>query len=180
MANLNIGRKSGFIIRSGVRRRETIWVGVQEVNVTLAAANSAALINTGGVGIAALRPFTVVRTRLTWFCRSDQTGALESYQAALGVAVVTDQASAIGITAVPTPFTDIDSDIWLMHETVAGIFLFISGSGVHPVGGTLRQLDSKAMRKVEDGFNLSFMLENSGVSNGTTNLTSGRVLLKLH
>jgi len=38
--------------------------------------------------------------------RSDQFVATEGYEIAIGMAVVSDQALAIGVTAVPTPFTD--------------------------------------------------------------------------
>ena len=180
MANIRTGRKSGFILRGGVRRRETLWFDVPESVNTLAAANSAVIVSTLATAAKNLRPFTIIRSRLNWHCRSDQTGALERYQVAMGLAVVSDQATAIGVTAVPTPFTDLFSDLWFLHQITAGNFTFVSGIGFDPVGGIEKDIDSKAMRKVEDGQDLVFVLENSAQSSGSTNITAGRLLIKLH
>ena len=166
-------------LRQG-QRRESIWIGVTETVTTLAAANTAALILTLNATALALRPFTVVRTRLDWVIRSDQTGALESYQVALGAAVVSDQSVAIGVTAVPTPFTDLASDLWFVHEIVFGTFLFVSGAGFAQPASSERTIDSRAMRKVEDGQDIVFVLENSGISDGSFNKMAGRMLVKLH
>ncbi len=46
--------------------------------------------------------------------------------------------------------------------------------------GVMRTLDSKAMRKVEDGQDMAFTLENSSLSAGSTTAIVGRVLVKLH
>ena len=160
--------------------RETLWASVEESLTVLPAADSAALINSAGASVLALRPFTVVRSRIHIFVKSDQTGALENAQVGYGIAVVSDQASSIGITAVPQPFTNLDSDLWLMHEILTASFIFVSGSGFDPVGGVWKDADSRAMRKVEDGQDLVFVIENSGQSSGSSTLTAGRVLLKLH
>jgi len=180
MANVVTGRRSGLVLRGGRERRQTLWFTLPEATLTLAAANSAGRFLVLNAAALALRPFTVVRTRLSFFARSDQTGALETWQVAIGAAVVTDQASAIGVTAVPTPFTDLGSDSWFVHQIVTGVFLFISGVGVHPTGGRIIDVDSKAMRKVEDGSDINFTAENSGISAGTTIVTAGRMLVKLH
>ncbi len=180
MANLRIGRRSGLVRRGGRMVRETAWVGVTEVNIVLSGANSSAIQNSASASLLNLRPFTVVRSRIEWFCKSDQTVGLERYQAALGFAVVSDQALAIGVTAVPTPFNDIHSDLWFMHEIIAGSFTFVSGVGFEPVGGIYKSIDSRAMRKVEDGQDIALVIENSGISLGTDNMTAGRLLIKLH
>ncbi len=118
MANISRSRKSGFTLRSGVMRRETAWVGGVFSSTALATASSAALINSFGAGVLALRPFTIVRTRgLLWF-RSDQVAVGETQRAAYGEAVVSDQSVAIGITAVPTLVTDSFSDLWFVFETL--------------------------------------------------------------
>ncbi len=93
--------RRGRVFRSGRQVRETLWVGITESVTTLASANSAFLINSGNAALLALRPFTIVRTLGYFATRSDQTGASENYDAALGISVVSDQALAIGITAVP-------------------------------------------------------------------------------
>ena len=180
MTAIRTSHKSGFLLRNGVQRRQTQWVGVTETSTTLAAANSSALISLGNAALLADTPFTIVRTRLTWYVRSDQTAALEGYQTAIGMGVFSDAAIQVGVASLPTPFTDLGSDAWLMHETIAGVFIFISGVGIDPVGGILRQLDSKAMRKVEDGDNIAIVGENSGNAFGSVGQLSGRFLIKLH
>ena len=166
-------------LRQG-QRRESLWFSVGESQVTLAAANTAVLTNLLNAAALALTPFTIVRTILNWSMRSDQTAATESAETGLGVAVVSVQASAIGVTAVPTPFTDLGSDLWLLHQVIQSSFIFISGVGFNQPANTQRLVDSRAMRKVEEGQDVVFVLENSGVSDGTFNQLSGRMLIKLH
>ena len=158
-----------------------MWVGISESRTTLASANTAVLIAVGNAALLALRPFTIVRTRLFFGVSSDQAAASQNWDVALGAAIVSDQASAIGITAVPTPFTDLGSDLFFLHEIQANRFVFVSGVGFDPNGAPLgRPVDSKAMRKVNDDQDVAFVLENSSLSNGTTVYVAGRMLIKLH
>ena len=180
MARATTSRKSGFILRGGVMRRETLWIGSQGSTVNLASANAAAFLFSLNSAALALTPFTVVRTRGTWFVKSDQTGALEDYSCRLGVAVVSEQAVAIGITAVPTPDLDSGSNLWLLYESIIANFTFVSGVGFHPVGGVMQTFDSKAMRKVPEGTNLVTIAEASNLSNGLDVTANQRVLVKLH
>jgi len=152
---------------------------LSETDTVLASANSAVLFNGFSAGALALRPFTIVRTHLSHFVRSDQAAAGESYQSAIGFAVVSDQALAIGVTAVPTPFTDLGSDLWFLWHGISGRFEFKSAVGIHQTG-ELIEVDSKAMRKVEDGQDLAAVIENSSLSGGTNTVKYGRLLIKLH
>jgi hypothetical protein len=94
--------------------------------------------------------------------------------------VVTDQASAIGVTAVPTPTTDLGSDSWYVHETLMGRFEFVSGVGVNPHAGIRASYDSKGMRRVEDGFTIVTVSETlSNVASAVMN-HQARFLIKLH
>jgi len=182
MANLNIGRKSGFIMRGGVRRRETLWFGNTGFAATLAATTSVALVTSLSASALSLRPFTIIRTRGQLHCRSDQQGASESYGGSYGVAVVSDQAVAAGITAVPTPTVDSDSDLWHVYEFLIGRFNFGSSASFADVGIT-RIVDSKAMRKVEDGQDMVEVIEGPGTGITATGcVMSGfvRTLVKLH
>ena len=77
MANLRTGRKSGFITRGGVSRRETVWFGDVYTNTAVAAANTAVLLSSLNAAALALRPFTIVRTRGQLSIRTDQTAATE-------------------------------------------------------------------------------------------------------
>ena len=72
----------------------------------------------------------------------------EGYHAALGIGVCTNDAFAIGVTAVPNPIADADWDGWFyhrffdLHATTATI-----SDGVN-TGRIAWEVDSKAMRKV--------------------------------
>ena len=174
-----MARKSGFVRRNNVMRRETLWVGIAAVDTALAAASTAVLFAGFSAAALALRPFTVIRTHIALFFWSDQVGASETYQMAYGHAVVSDQVLAIGVTAVPIPMTDLSSDLWFVHQIVAGRFVFITGAGVLQVGEQ-HFIDSKAMRKVEEGQDVASVIETSSVSSGANVLKSGRMLIKLH
>jgi len=180
MANIRTARRSGLVLRGGRNIRATIWGDVSEAITTLVAANTAILTNVTGAAFLALRPFTVMRIRGYLAVGSDQSVATEDYQMAWGAAVVSDQAVAIGVTAVPTPFTDADSDLWLMYEQFTGRILVDTNVGFEGNGVLGRQIDSKAMRKVDEGSQLIFVAENSSIASGSRSLTHARVLIKLH
>ena len=178
MANIRTSHKSGFLVRGGVKRRETLWLGVDETNTTVGSVGAAVIINSLSVAALALRPFTIIRVRGNLFMVSDQQAASETYQAALGACVVSFQSSVIGVTAVPTPVTDRGSDLWFLYEAMFGRFTF--GSGVAFIqGGENRQYDSKGMRKVNDDQDAIFVLENAFAA-GTTVGHEARMLIKLH
>jgi len=176
-----MARKSGFVRRGGVMRRETLWLGIAATDTALGAATTAAIINSAPAGVLALRPFTIVRTRGLLNVRSDQISADETFGAALGFSVVSDQALAIGVTAVPTPVTDQGSDMFFVYEEVLGKFSFITGVGFQSGGADqCRYYDSKAMRKVNDNQDISFAIESQSVVSSGQVLHSGRMLVKLH
>ncbi len=174
-----MARKSGNVRRDGRMRRNTEWIEAPVDSTTLASASTAVLTGVLSAGSLLLRPFTIVRTRGMFYARSDQTAALEDWSVALGYAVVSEQATAIGVTAVPTPETDKGSDLWFVYEEIFGTFGFISGVGVF-MGDYSRSFDSKAMRKVEDGQDLSIVVETSAISAGVKVVESARILVKLH
>jgi len=181
MANLNIGRKSGFIVRGGVRRRETIWFGGTPFQQVLAATTSAAIVATLNAAALALRPFTVIRSRGVLLVQSDQAVTGEDYAASFGMAVVSEQAAALGITAVPTPTIESNSDLWFTYEFIVGAFQFASASGFVEVGRE-RMIDSRAMRKVEDGQDIIQVVEGGGGAADSGQEVAGfvRMLIKLH
>ena len=157
-------------------RRKTVWVDVATTESTLVGAPTVVLINSASAGLLDLRPFTIVRVRGYLFVTSDQFAATESYGVAMGAAVVSDQAVAIGVTAVPTPVTDKQSDLWFVFENLFSRATVSAGPNeLSPVG---IKYDSKAMRKVEDGQDIIFTLENE--INGVRVLHSARMLIKLH
>ena len=170
-------------IRGGRQVRETSWLFIDPGRNTMAAASTAVLSGSLNAVALALRPFTVVRTILHMSLKSDQTGAAENFDAAAGFAVVSDQAVAIGVTAVPTPMTDLGSDLWFFHQIIDGAFQFVTGVGFDPNGTSPRggvTVQSRAMRKVAVGEDLIFVVETSANSAGAIMYSAGRMLIKLH
>ena len=180
MANIRTARRSGLVLRGGGFRRETKWVEIVPSVTTLGTASTAVIFTGFSPGDLELRPFTIVRSRLDFHIASDQEVNDELQQVALGMAVVSDQALAIGVTAVPTPFTDIDSDLWFLHDILTTQFLLGSAVGFSGDFGIGRSVDSKAMRKVEDGSDILISIETSSISAGVQVVKAGRMLLKLH
>ena len=179
MANIRGARRSGRVFRGGRNVRESLWIGITPTNTNLPSANSVGLFTGLNATALQLRPFTVVRTRITWHVQSDQRTATELYQVALGISIVSEQALAIGATAVPTPFADIASDLWFVYDTIVGQISVTTDVGVLEAG-QMKDIDSRAMRKVEDGQDLAIVVENSSVALGTDVRKSGRMLVKLH
>ena len=180
MTNIRTSRKSGFIVRSGGRVRETLWASVTEQVANLALATSAQISNSSNAAVLALRPFTIVRTRMRLSIQSDQTAGSEDQIGAFGIAVVSDQAVAIGITAVPQPVTDLDSDLWLAHQYLNSSLGLNTAVGFDAQFASTFDLDSKAMRKVEDGQDVVFVKERGTLGDGISMFSAGRMLLKLH
>ncbi len=133
-----------------------------------------------GAAVLALRPFTIVRVRGYWHISSDQEIADEVQHVGLGVAVVSDEALAAGVGSVPTPFSELDSDLFFVHEILMTEFLLGSAVGFSGDFGVGAQFGSKAMRKVEDGQDVAFSIEPASTSNGVFVSKAGRMLLKLH
>jgi len=175
MANISRSRKSGFVLRGGSMRRETLWFGHTFTDTTITAAGGT-ILTSANAALLALRPFTIVRTRLESFVRSDQAAAAEVFIGAYGQCIVSDQASAIGVSAVPTPVTDLSSDLWFVHQPFAGVFE--SGTGTN--NGWRYEIDSKAMRKVQEGEDLVTVVEFSALGSGFNFFVGGRALVKLH
>ena len=179
MANISRSRKSGFVLRGGVMRRETVWLGFAATDTNLATASTAVGFSGYSAATLALRPFTIVRTRFILFARSDQRAATEVYGVSVGLSIVTEQALAIGVTALPTPVTDADSDSFHTWDTIQSQISVTTDVGVLE-NGVIKYVDSKAMRKVEDGFDEAFVIEGNGLGGGCDVAKIGRQLIKIH
>jgi len=179
MANIRRSRKSGFTLRGGVMRRETVWFSSVFFAQTLAVATPVLLTSLGAAALA-VRPFTVIRTRGELLIRSDQTANTEDQGAAYGRAVVSDQAVAIGVTAIPTPVTDSGSDLWYVYQVLLNSTILSSAVGFDGSPGKQYTVDSRAMRKVEDGQDIVSVLEGSGIGAGSVVLGFTKSLIKMH
>ena len=179
MANIRTARRSGLVLRGGRNRRNTLWFGGADANTTLVAGANPVLLTSLNAAALALRPFTVIRTRGTISIRTDQQAASEVQHVFFGQAVVSSQAVAIGVTAVPTPRTDDASDLWFTFEMLMAGMRFGDVTGFADLGSN-REIDSRAMRKVEDGEDVIGVIESGAAGAGSLVSTYTRLLVKLH
>ena len=170
----NRSTSSRVLVRGA--RRESLWVGVT-LGVTTMTAPGGTITNASNAALLALRPFTVIRLHMAFWLQSDQAAAIETQHAGFGVAVVSDQAVAIGVTAVPTPITDIGSDLWFAHRLM---YADESNLTDRTRSGQFFEIDSKAMRKVEDGQTVIMVAELSSTGSGLQLVSGGRMLIKTH
>ena len=160
--------------------RESIWVTLDPVQDNTTTANTANLISVANAALLALRPFTVVRTHGAVLLDSDQVIATEQQEIAYAHAVVSEQASTIGVTAVPTPIADGNSGLFWVHEYMFSRFTFVSGVGIDAQAGRLFKYDSKAMRRVDQGQDIITVMETAAGSEGVQVTSAWRMLIKLH
>ena len=167
-------------VRSGSARRQTSWFSLPPVCSTVNGEGGTLLYSLTAAELA-MRPFTIVRTYLEVGITSDQEAASEAQVAAIAGAVVSDEALAIGITAVPKPVQDIDSDLFWFHQSMINHWEFGSLIGFDANGGSKYSIDSKAMRKVDLGSDVAISWEiDTGCGAGTILTAMGRLLVKLH
>ncbi len=160
--------------------RKTFWLSGTVAQTALAAGGTAVLVSALNAAALALRPFTVVRTRGYWSVFSDQLSANEDQVAHYGSIVVSDEAVAIGVTAVPTPVTS-DSSSWIHFDGAAQRLTFSSAVGFAPNAAPERYvIDSKSMRKVEEGQDLIEVVQSATISEGLFITTYTKALIKLH
>ena len=156
--------------------RETLWAEFSSTGTIITGPQGNALLNTTGAPLTDILPWTIVRVRGYIHLESDQNAAAENQAIAIGMAVVSDQAVAIGVTAVPTPVADGGSDLWFMYQQL------MTSSVVDGNLGIGMEYDSRAMRKVEDGQQLVVVLgtEVAALTAGVFLRHMGRLLIKLH
>ena len=162
-------------VRSG-SGRSTFWAAIQSGNSTHTAAGGV-ILNASSAGLLAFRPFTILRLYFELLLVSDQEAAVEKQGIAFGVCVVSDQAAAIGVSAIPTPETDAGSDLWMLHS-------YMFGEESRLVDKTLParslKVESKAMRKVNDDQDFLTVAEFVNIGGGSILSSAGRVLIKTH
>ncbi len=109
----------------------------------------------------------VRRTRGMFSIFSDQTAAMETQAGAMGFVVVNDLAIATGASAIPGPATDANDDGWFVWVPFSQVGA-ISPGGTVTAGQPMNryEFDSKAMRKVEEGYTVAIMIEAFGTSDG--------------
>jgi len=160
-------------------KRQTLWLFSSVVQQSLD--GNAALVGVLNAAALALRPFTVVRTHLEVYQTTDQIAASEDQIGGVGMCVVNDSATATGVGAVPTPLSELGSDLWFLHSLMISEFVFLSAIGVLGSDtGVHKSIDSKAMRKVNNDQDVALVVEGSTTGAGMVITTIGRILVKLH
>ncbi len=167
------------VMRGGVARRESSWFFFPVAQTALTATGGT-LISTFNAAALALRPFTIVRSHFLVAIESDQIAASEIAVGGFGACVVIEQATAVGVTAVPTPITDSGSDEFFIHQFMTQSFTLLDATGFISNANREYHIDSKAMRKVSESQDIAITGEFSSVGSGFTILTMGRMLVKLH
>ena len=155
--------------------RKSLWLTFVPTVTTVATNTTAVLVASLNAAALALRPFTIVRTYLEMWLKSDQAGAVELQTISLGMAVVLDPFSVVGVTAIPTPTTDSGSSLWFVHRYLFGSeTAFVDNQ--RPAASA--SIDSKAMRKVDEGQDIVLAVEGGGTGSGMIVTVGGRVLIK--
>jgi len=150
--------------RPGGGRAPTGWAGLTGSDATVADATKQIVGSL--IPLPGFSHETVVRIVGDW----SWAGAGVAGSVAMGALVVTDIAFAAGAASIPAPITDINDDIWVFISSISR-----AGATVVP---DVRMFDSRAMRKVDEGARLVFMIENqTGATGGFT--TYLRVFAKL-
>ncbi len=158
-------------------KRQTLWIAGDWTTTAVSGAG-AVLVASLNAAALALRPFTILRHRGYFRVISDQQAASESFGLSVAHAVVSDQATAIGVTAVPTPVTDLGSDLFYQFESAHASFVFSSAVGIDGNEGTEVRWDSKAMRKVSNDEDLIHVVEGNGLGSGMTYFSMSRILIR--
>ncbi len=135
------------------------------------------LVSTLNAAALALRPFTILRTRVLLYVESDQSAASERNQGVYSKTVVSEAAAAAGIGSIPTPITEPDAS-YFVYQPFAFNFDLGDATGFI-VTVQEYEIDSKAMRKVGNDDQLVGIVELQ-TSNGAIIAIQGRTLIQLH
>ncbi len=174
MANRSRGRSRAVFVRPAPKTK--IWISSGLAEQALAS-GAATLLSSLNAAALALRPFTILRTRLEIMWRSDQSAASETPTGAIGIIVVKETASTIGVTAVPSPLAEPDADFFV-YQGVTTSILSLSSIGVLERGNRY-VIDSRAMRKVGVQDDIIGVGETRSTGGAQFN-QEGRILIQLH
>jgi len=153
--------RRGFPSRARSPRRLTTWdTGPGSSGHTTIAATGKFIL---GVGIVLAREakVTIVRTRgyLSVYMLAG-AGAEEGLIGAFGMGIVSSDASAIGVTAMPGPVSDASWPGWFAHELFDVLQRTGTESDTFDVGTAFHaKIDSKAMRKLGESETVFAMVE---------------------
>ena len=174
-----MGRSRSFVrgARAISHVRQTEWGGSADISAFTTLAAGAAVLDQS---LTTDDPETIVRTRGVIWVKSDQESAEENPFGAMGIAIVSDQAAAAGVASVPTPITEIDSDLWMVYVPWATSVWDTGGAALTAVNGFAYEFDSKAMRKISADETVVVVVENASSANGVKFAINFRMLFKVN
>jgi len=147
-------RSRGGLHRAAFPKRVNAWELGPGMSLIETAAQSVTTSTTIVVGdglTPASDPLTLVRTHGSLELSLKSVGAIDGgFSWAAGIGIVTLDAFAIGVTAMPNPFDDLTWSGWLWHEmgqmhTAVGA-LAVGDPSTNPL---VVKIDSKSMRKLK-------------------------------
>ncbi len=145
-------------------RPATFWDGrVPTGSVAVPAASKLLVASFTNAGDQEL---TIRRTRGLVATHTDRSVASEIQLGAFGIGVFTNTAIAAGIASLPDPVTDVEDEIWFVYGHISSQFKFGSDIAFDAQNATLWEFDSKAMRKVPQGYAIAFIIANSHATTG--------------
>ena len=131
----------------GGPKRQTTWVGPADQGYIAVATTAKVLVGSFDPEGSGLPKPTVIRTRGELSVIPNPLTATAEVVGAWGLAIVSDQAFAIGITAVPGPFDEADWDGWFAWGSFSFNWAVADATGRQHAAVTI-VVDSKGMRKV--------------------------------
>ena len=153
-------------------RRPTKWGGTVAAGITVVPALSKILMAFATPEFPSGE--TIRRIRGTLFVRSATSA---TFHGAIGAFIANDTAIAAGVASLLDPVTNVADDAWLWYQSFHG-----SNSNAGEPGGAgarasqVYPIDSKAMRRMDIGFAVVFVVANASVANSFEVALSLRVL----
>ena len=145
-------------------RSKKEWAGFSSgTGVTTLAAATSVIV---GSFVVTAGPETILRTRGLLSIKSDQESADEAVHGALGIAIVSEDAFTVGITAVSTPISDIQNDSWFVWIPFHHAIQIVTAVGYSEPAASLFPIDSKAMRKFHSDQRAVVVLQNNAAAAG--------------
>ncbi len=161
-------RRGGAIARP---RQSFEWAGVADSSPRTLSGPGKQLVSSFQVA----NPVTLVRAYLSLASFSDQTAAEELSMSAVGMIIISEDAFAVGITAIPGPITDMGSPWWLHGFFPTGLQPLTSSGEIQPSGVLF---ESRSMRKIGTNERVAVVVEVS-TSFGINFLHGARILARL-
>jgi len=161
-------------------RRRTGWEegpGIQ-TPVTTSSSESTVL---GAGQLFAVDGHTIVRLRGFVELNLHTVAAIgDGFAGAMAIGIVTQAAFAVGISAVPTPITEIEWEGWMWHQFFSVHAHSVTGGESNKGPVQVFEIDSKAMRKIGSDEVIYAVYEGTEVGTSAMVITLGtRMLLKL-